>query len=54
MIFYYSATGNSKWLANRIADALGDEAVDILESAPKAYTFTKDDYCGSVPYGTSF
>ena len=48
MIFYYSATGNSKWLANRIADALGDEAVDILESAPKAYTFTKDDYCGFV------
>ena len=29
MIFYFSGTGNSKYVAKRIADALGDEIVNL-------------------------
>lgn len=31
MILYFSGTGNSKYTAQRIADALGDESVDMNE-----------------------
>lgn len=48
MIFYYSATGNSKWLAERIATALGDKTADIMTADPEKYCFTADDYCGFV------
>ena len=29
MILYFSGTGNSKYVAKRIADALGDEIVNL-------------------------
>lgn len=29
MIFYFSGTGNSKWVANKIAEKIGDKAYDI-------------------------
>lgn len=29
MIFYFSGTGNSKWVAERIASEIGDRAIDI-------------------------
>ena len=29
MIFYFSGTGNSKYVAQRIADALGDEILNL-------------------------
>ena len=29
MILYFSGTGNSKYVAQRIADALGDELVNL-------------------------
>ena len=30
MIFYFSGTGNSKWIAQEIAKGTGDEAVDMV------------------------
>ena len=48
MIFYYSATGNSKWFAERIAAALGDQTADIMTAKPEDYSFTDEDYCGFV------
>ena len=48
MIFYYSATGNSHWIATRIAEALYDQAVNILGEDPKEYRFTEEDRVGFV------
>lgn len=31
MIMYFSATGNCKYVANKISKAIGDTAVSILE-----------------------
>lgn len=31
MIYYFSATGNNKYVAQRIAEAIGDEAISIQE-----------------------
>lgn len=31
MIFYFSATGNSKYVAERIADATGDQICSISD-----------------------
>lgn len=40
MIFYFSATGNSKYVAERIADALGEQSVSIAQcAANNAYAF---------------
>ncbi|NMA06943.1 MAG: 4Fe-4S binding protein [Ruminococcaceae bacterium] len=48
MIFYFSATGNSEWVAKRIAEALGDKAVDMMKVNPESFTFCKEDYLGVV------
>ena len=48
MIFYYSATGNSHWIATRVAEALDDQAVNILGEDPKEYRFTEEDRVGFV------
>lgn len=39
MIFYFSGTGNSKWVANKIADKINDKAYDIsnLSKIPEIY-----------------
>ena len=39
MIFYFSGTGNSKWVANKIADKIGDKAYDIsnLSEIPEVH-----------------
>lgn len=31
MIFYFSCTGNTRWAARKMADALGDRLIDIAE-----------------------
>lgn len=33
MIFYFSGTGNSRWIACELARRLGDRALDIIDSA---------------------
>lgn len=48
MIFYFSATGNSRWIAETIASAVGDIAVDLLKVDPASYTFTSQDSLGLV------
>jgi len=48
MIFYYSATGNSKWIAQKAAEAIGDEAVNILGKDPRSYSFSEKDTVGFV------
>ncbi len=48
MIFYFSATGNSKWIAETAAKALGDTAVDLLKTDPASYKFTAQDSLGIV------
>ena len=47
MIFYFSATGNTKWMAEQAAAAFHDTAVDILKSdAPESYHFEPTDEIG--------
>ena len=48
MIFYFSATGNSQWIAETIASAVGDTAVDLMKADPASYTFTSQDSLGLV------
>lgn len=33
MIYYFSGTGNSRWGAQRLAEKLGDEAVNLVNIA---------------------
>ena len=48
MIFYYSGTGNSRWIAQTIAVALGDTAVNMVGADPKSYFFGEGEYLGLV------
>lgn len=38
MILYFSATGNSKWVAREIAAATGDEALDVMACLKQGIT----------------
>lgn len=40
MIFYLSCTGNTLWAARQIAEATGEEMVDITDSAASKRTYT--------------
>lgn len=51
MIFYFSATGNSQYAAEKIAAATGDRLISIgqaLRDGHDAYDITKDEYLGFV------
>lgn len=48
MVFYFSGTGNSKGIAELVAQALGDRAVNIIGADPAAYRFKKGDCLGFV------
>lgn len=48
MILYFSATGNSQWIAETIAKELDDRAVDLMKADPAAYHFTSKDTVGIV------
>lgn len=48
MIFYFSATGNTKWIAETIAVGLGDKTADIMKADPADYTFGPEDVIGIV------
>lgn len=45
MIYYFSATGNNKYVAERIAEAINDEAKSIQDTNP---LLTKSDIIGFV------
>ena len=47
MIYYFSATGNSKHVAERIAEALNDRAQSI-ETAGAAIALQPDEHLGLV------
>ena len=52
MIVYFSATGNSKYVAERIAAALNEKAVSIED---KCYDITlEDDECFGKRYKIAF
>ena len=48
MVFYFSGTGNSRWIAERVAKHIGDTAVSIIDQDPRSYSFTKEDFLGIV------
>ena len=41
MIFYFSGTGNSKWVAESLAVLLQDKTADILDSISKGEIIEK-------------
>lgn len=58
MIYYFSATGNSKHVANRLSEALGIKKINILDALNKEINIDEKEkfiliypnYCGGVPY----
>uniref|UniRef100_A0AB33J7I8 EFR1 family ferrodoxin n=1 Tax=Prevotella sp. GTC17260 TaxID=3236796 RepID=A0AB33J7I8_9BACT len=49
MIFYFSATGNSRWLARELGQATGEDLISISESSsPDCYTLKKDERIGFI------
>lgn len=48
MIFYFSGTGNSKWVAEYLANKLNDSVVNIVDVKDKSYTFTEGQKVGLV------
>lgn len=48
MIFYFSGTGNSRGIAEVLAERLDDQAMSIVDQDPKKFHFEKDDYLGFV------
>lgn len=60
MVIYFSGTGNSAWCANKIAKALGDEAVNAADyikqgktgafTSQKPWVFVVPTYAWQVPH----
>ncbi len=48
MIFYFSGTGNSKWVAEYLANKLDDSVINIVDVKDKSYTFTEGQRVGLV------
>ena len=49
MIFYFSGTGNTRWVAEQIADAIGEELVyipDAIRNDKYEYTITEEETIG--------
>lgn len=48
MIFYFSATGNTRWAAQRLAEATGERLIDMARPLPTAppYTLQPDERVG--------
>lgn len=55
MIYYFSATGNSKHVANRLAEALNESVTPVLEvlnlgiKVDDRMILVYPNYCGGVP-----
>ena len=52
MVFYFSGTGNSRFVAKNIAAAIGQKAVDITEytRTMERPDFTASEVCVCVPF----
>ena len=48
MIFYFSGTGNSQWVAHELAQKLNDKAVSIVNLQPSEIELTNETYIGFV------
>lgn len=48
MIFYFSGTGNSAWIAHRLAETLGDRLVNMAEGEAETYELEADERVGFV------
>ncbi len=48
MIFYFSGTGNSRWVAEEIAAGIGDRAVDLAVAGNGCFSFGPEDTVGIV------
>lgn len=48
MILYFSATGNSKYVASRIAEAIHDEIAAITDCIRENSFIFKDEWIGIV------
>ena len=50
MIFYFSGTGNSKWVANKIANSLNDKVIDIAQkgSLDCEYSLLENEKVGFI------
>ena len=48
MIFYFSGTGNSRGIAEMIAEKLQDTTVDIVGKNPDTFRLEKEAYIGFV------
>ena len=49
MIFYFSGTGNTRWVARQLAEATGEQLVDIAaaaKDAPQSYVLQPDERLG--------
>ena len=49
MIFYFSGTGNTRWVARQLAEALGEQLTDIAKELADSrlnYTLDKDERIG--------
>ena len=49
MIFYFSGTGNTRWVATQIADAIGEELLyipDLIRENRYAFSLRKDERIG--------
>lgn len=48
MIFYFSGTGNSLWVARQIAERLDDELVSMTDKIDRTYTLKENERVGFV------
>lgn len=49
MIFYFSGTGNTRWVARQLAEATGEQLLDIaaeIKKAPQTYVLKDDERLG--------
>jgi len=46
MVFYFSGTGNTQWVARQLAEATGEELVDMARDKRTAFHITEDERIG--------
>lgn len=54
MIYYFSGTGNTRWAAGQMAEALGCQAIDICRTADKELSASYERIRNDEPIGLAF